>query len=83
MQFHLQIGAVLSHTFHENIIPLIQCVDNGLLNLLIQLIRENRQYIKDNVLFHHDTLPLGEFAIGTNTTAYVSFVTTDNSPSSS
>lgn len=33
--------------------------------------QENRQYIKDNVLFHHDTLPLGEFAIGTNTTAYV------------
>lgn len=32
---------------------------------------ENKQYIKDNVLFHHDTLPLGEFAIGTNTTAYV------------
>ena len=32
---------------------------------------ENRKYIKDNVLFHHDRLPLGEFAIGTNTTAYV------------
>ena len=32
---------------------------------------ENRKYIKDNVLFHHDTLPLGEFAVGTNTTAYV------------
>lgn len=32
---------------------------------------ENRKYIRDNVLFHHDTLPLGEFAIGTNTTAYV------------
>ena len=32
---------------------------------------ENRKYIKDNVLFHHDKLPLGEFAIGTNTTAYV------------
>ena len=32
---------------------------------------ENRKYIKDNVLFHHDTLPLGEFAIGTNTIAYV------------
>ncbi len=31
---------------------------------------ENRKYIKDNVLYHHDTLPLGEFAIGTNTTAY-------------
>lgn len=32
---------------------------------------ENKQYIKDNVLFHHDTLPIGEFAVGTNTTAYV------------
>ena len=31
---------------------------------------ENRKYIYDNVLMHHDTLPLGEFAIGTNTTAY-------------
>lgn len=31
---------------------------------------ENRKYIKDNVLFSHDTLPMGEFAIGTNTTAY-------------
>ena len=32
---------------------------------------ENRKYIKDNILFHHDTLPIGEFAIGTNTTAYM------------
>lgn len=32
---------------------------------------ENRNYLKENVLFHHDTLPMGEFAIGTNTTAYV------------
>lgn len=32
---------------------------------------ENKKYIKDNVLFHHDTLPIGEFAVGTNTTAYV------------
>lgn len=31
---------------------------------------ENRKFIKDNVLYHHDTLPMGEFAIGTNTTAY-------------
>ena len=31
---------------------------------------ENKKYIQDNVLFHHDTLALGEFAIGTNTTAY-------------
>ncbi len=32
---------------------------------------ENKKYIRDNVLHHHDTLPMGEFAIGTNTTAYV------------
>lgn len=32
---------------------------------------DNEKYIKDNVLFRHDTLPMGEFAIGTNTTAYV------------
>lgn len=31
---------------------------------------ENRRYIEENILFHHKTLPLGEFAIGTNTTAY-------------
>lgn len=31
---------------------------------------ENKNYIKDNVLKHHETLPMGEFAIGTNTIAY-------------
>ncbi len=31
---------------------------------------ENKNYIRDNVLMHHETLPMGEFAIGTNTTAY-------------
>lgn len=31
---------------------------------------ENRAYVRENVLFSHDTLPMGEFAIGTNTTAY-------------
>ncbi len=31
---------------------------------------EGKKYIRDNVLMHHETLPLGEFAIGTNTTAY-------------
>ncbi|MCQ2500322.1 MAG: aminopeptidase [Lachnospiraceae bacterium] len=31
---------------------------------------ENRRYIEENILFHHDSLPMGEFAIGTNTTAY-------------
>lgn len=32
---------------------------------------ENKKYICDNVLFNHETLPIGEFAIGTNTAAYV------------
>lgn len=31
----------------------------------------NKKYILENVLYNHPTLPLGEFAIGTNTTAYV------------
>lgn len=32
---------------------------------------QNRKFLKDNLLFQRETLPLGEFAIGTNTTAYV------------
>ena len=44
-------------------------VDYGCANFPTEV--ENRKYIKENVLFHHDTLPLGEFAVGTNTTAYV------------
>ncbi len=31
---------------------------------------ENKRFIEDNILFHHKSLPIGEFAIGTNTTAY-------------
>ena len=34
-------------------------------------INKNKSYIRENILFNHDTLPIGEFAIGTNTTAYV------------
>ena len=30
---------------------------------------EGRKYIEENILFHHVTLPMGECAIGTNTTA--------------
>lgn len=33
--------------------------------------QEGRDFVKHNVLYNHDSLPLGEFAIGTNTTAYV------------
>ena len=31
---------------------------------------ENQALIKENILYNRDTLPMGEFAIGTNTTAY-------------
>ena len=33
--------------------------------------QENLDFVRNNVLFKHKTLPIGEFAIGTNTTAYV------------
>ena len=32
---------------------------------------ENKRFIKENLMYNHETLPIGEFAIGTNTTAYV------------
>lgn len=32
---------------------------------------EGRRYIEENLLFNRETLPMGEFAIGTNTLAYV------------
>ena len=31
----------------------------------------NRRFIQENLMFNNETLPLGEFAIGTNTTAYM------------
>ena len=31
---------------------------------------ENKKFIKRSFMGHHDTVPMGEFAIGTNTTAY-------------
>lgn len=33
--------------------------------------KDNKKYIEENLLFPHTTLPVGEFAIGTNTLAYV------------
>lgn len=33
--------------------------------------RENKKFVKENLMHNQDTLPIGEFAIGTNTTAYV------------
>lgn len=34
-------------------------------------VQEGRAYIEDHILHNHPKLPMGEFAIGTNTTAYV------------
>ncbi len=31
---------------------------------------ENKNYVDENIMYFHKTLPIGEFAIGTNTTAY-------------
>ncbi len=31
---------------------------------------EDRRFIRENIMMRYDTLPLGEFSIGTNTTAY-------------
>ncbi|MCR5606706.1 MAG: aminopeptidase, partial [Treponema sp.] len=32
--------------------------------------KDNKEYLDDIIMFHHDSLPIGEFAIGTNTSAY-------------
>lgn len=52
-----------SLTFHDGVVTDYHCSN-------FQTEEENRKYILENVLFHHKTLPMGEFAIGTNTTAY-------------
>lgn len=33
-------------------------------------VQANRRFIKENLMYQHETLPIGEFAIGTNTAAY-------------
>lgn len=54
----------LSITFQDGMITDYTCgnFDNE---------EENKAFIKENILYHQKTLALGEFAIGTNTTAYV------------
>ncbi|TCT14304.1 leucyl aminopeptidase (aminopeptidase T) [Natranaerovirga pectinivora] len=32
---------------------------------------ENKKFIKENLMYNYESIPMGEFAIGTNTTAYV------------
>ena len=47
----------------------VQVIDYSCSNFETE--EENRAYIEDNILHHHNKIPMGEFAIGTNTTAYV------------
>ena len=54
----------LEITFEDGMIKDYTCTNFG-------SEEENKKYVFDNVLYNHDTLPIGEFAIGTNTTAYV------------
>ncbi len=54
----------LEITFEDGMIKTYTCTN-------FDSLEENEKYIKENVLNYHDTLPMGEFAIGTNTTAYV------------
>ena len=54
----------LSFTFKDGYVTDYSCAN-------FESEEENRRYIEDNILHHHETLPMGEFAIGTNTTAYV------------
>ena len=55
----------LAITFKEGMIADYTCTN-------FETEEENRNFIKENVLFRQETLPMGEFAIGTNTTAYAS-----------
>lgn len=53
----------LSLTFQEGMIAQYSCGN-------FKTEAENQAFLKENLLMHHDTLPMGEFAIGTNTAAY-------------
>ena len=54
----------LSLTFTDGKITAYDCAN-------FKDLAENQKYIFENLMFNHKTLPIGEFAIGTNTTAYV------------
>lgn len=54
----------LTITFEDGMIKDYNCSN-------FQQEEDNKKYIRENVLYHRETLPMGEFAIGTNTTAYV------------
>lgn len=54
----------LSFTFKDGMVVDYNCsnFDNE---------KDNKDFVKENILHNYDSLPIGEFAIGTNTVAYV------------
>lgn len=61
----------LNHLRYENLCMTFEdgmVTDYGCSNYETE--EENKKYIRENVLYNRETLPMGEFAIGTNTTAY-------------
>lgn len=64
LTIHFKDGMVTEYTC-DNFDNSIDVDENG------NAVNKNKSYIRENILFSHDTLPIGEFAIGTNTTAYV------------
>lgn len=64
LTIHFKDGMVTDYTC-DNFDNSVDIDEDG------NVINKNKSYIKENILFNHDTLPIGEFAIGTNTTAYV------------
>lgn len=64
LTLHFKDGMVTEYTC-DNFDNAIDVDENG------NAVNKNKSYIRENILFSHDTLPIGEFAIGTNTTAYV------------
>jgi leucyl aminopeptidase (aminopeptidase T) len=53
----------LKLTFKNGMVKDYSCTNH-------KTVKENRKYIEENLLMPHKTLPIGEFAIGTNTLAY-------------
>lgn len=54
----------LKLTFENGYIKEYSCTN-------FEKLEDNKKYIEENLIFPHKTLPIGEFAIGTNTLAYV------------
>lgn len=61
----------LKLTFKDGMIVSYECSNFGDSKQAKEIEEKNQTFLKENLLMNHSTLPIGEFAIGTNTTAYV------------